>query len=212
MSQDEKIATCPVCRKWTSVVALGEGRVKCNTCGREWAIEKPQPDQFVLAVDPAQGFGVAVGSIERGYIASTAFGFQNWARKNSPGRVAKMVAQKLSEFVRMQAVVSSIDLLAYEMPTMHARNANPLPQWAMLVAAHLAADSCLCWKSRPYWPSTIKARGAEHGRAGKNDMMAAASKWVDAAITNDDEADAILLLKIALEDLREPAESQASMF
>lgn len=50
-------------------------------------------------------------------------------------------------------------------------------------------------------PSTLKLKATGYGRAKKARMMEVASEFVGDDITNDDEGDALCLLKVAMEEL-----------
>lgn len=178
-------------------------------------MEKQPYARFVLAVDPALSMGVAVGEVGQGLIASGVLDMhETYRRCQSIGRTAKIAAMRLREWAlqALEGRTNYVDLLAYEMPTQHGRNKNPLPQWAMVTAAHIAADSLRCWRSQAYWPSAVKARGAGHGQAGKAECIAAAGDWTGETYASHDQADAVLVLKVALEDLRRPAETQPDLF
>lgn len=164
------------------------------------------PEALVLAVDPALRSGLAIGSQSRGLIASTVIDAHTGAT-TYVGRAMKLLAVQAQRWVRGYG--PTIGLLAYEMPTMHSKHRDPLPQWAMVSALVWTADELGCWRFAPYWPTSVKARAAGHGKADKSDMIAAASRWAERAIDDDNEADAVLLLKLALEDLRAPQQSQA---
>ncbi|MEM8864074.1 MAG: hypothetical protein AAGF31_00845 [Planctomycetota bacterium] len=161
-------------------------------------------DPIILAGDTALRAGFAIGSQSAGVIASTVIDVHKM-RKRSLARATKTMQRRIVQFVVESG--RQIDLVAYEEPTMHAKSANRLPQYAMATALILAADTCgVPGDALREWPSTVKKEFAGSGRASKSKMIEAASTYAGRRVKDDNEADAIALLAVVLQELSNPKE------
>lgn len=111
---------------------------------------------------------------------------------------------------KLRAILESdtIDLVVFEA----ARNAAPKMQGALVVQATLQGV-LLAWCEdngldyRGYSPTEIKKHATGKGNANKEAMIKAAkAKWTDRAIGDDNEADALWLLDMALSEYKEPSQ------
>jgi Holliday junction resolvasome RuvABC endonuclease subunit len=90
------------------------------------------------------------------------------------------------------------DMVVYE--TMFACRG---PALEVLLGMYTRIQEQCAMKSIPYAgmnAMTLKKRAAGSGKASKDMMMKAASEFIGHLILDDNEADAIMLLKIAMED------------
>lgn len=156
-------------------------------------------ERVILAGDMALEFGLAIGSTTEGLIASTHFDAGPTRRKYGIGRAAKWTRKHVEAWA--SEYVYGIDLVAFEEPAMHGRSAHGLAQFAMVTALLEAGDTLgTVGNSISYWPSNVKKRATNDGAADKLKMKKFAGAYAHRTIMSDDEADAILILKIAIED------------
>lgn len=167
-------------------------------------------ETIILAGDVAIRSGLALGSTSRGLIASTVIDMGEKRRAVSLMRAMKHLAIRTERWARR--FVDHVDIVIYEEPTPHQKSSNRLPQYAMVSGLLWAGDSLGASQLGRYWPSSIKKRGAGYGKADKAAMCRMASRYAGREIESHDEADAILLLKVALFDARRPKELQEVSF
>ena len=149
----------------------------------------------ILALDPATKCGWA----HRNGIVTSGTWDLSVRRDESTGMRLIRLQSKL------QTLYDSvgIDLLVYEA----ARNAAPKMQGALVIQATLQGVF-VAWATergieyRGYSPSEIKKHATGVGNAGKPAMMAAAQKLGYDPV-DDNEADALLLLTMAVEEYGE---------
>ncbi len=168
------------------------------------------PERIILAGDMALRAGIAIGSTTRGLLGSTVIDVSKKRKNVSLARALKFMAIQIRLFALQHA--KAIDLVAYEEPAMHARSANKLPQYAMVSSLLWASDDLCCSNIVRHWPSSVKKRATGSGKATKADMIDAAKRWSGYDITDDNEADAMMLLKVVFEDLQEPEPVQEILF
>jgi hypothetical protein len=157
-----------------------------------------QPEQIILAGDMALRFGLAIGSTTRGYLASTVIDVNEQRHGTSLARGVKFAQMKTRLWVQRQGI-QLVNLIVYEEPT--TSRGNPLPQYAMVTGLILAGDDLGCWANKSYWPITLKKFSTGNHKADKYAMMRAAGVWSQRAMSDDNEADAVLLLKLTLAEL-----------
>ena len=156
-------------------------------------------EQIILAGDMALNYGFAIGSTEEGFVASTAGSVESIRMKQGVAAASSKVREHAVEFAF--EYVECVDLIVFEEVTSQNHGPGQLTQYAMLTGFLQAGIGLYAGgETLSYYPATIKARGAGHGRASKRDMIRAAHGWSGKKPATDDEADAILLLKLALED------------
>lgn len=169
-----------------------------------------QPERIILAGDMALRFGLAIGSTTRGYLASTVIDVGEQRRGVSLARAAKLARMKITRWVQSQGC-DHVDLVVYEEPAMHGHSTNRLPQYAMVTTLIWAGDDLGCWETQRYWPTHVKKLATGSGAAKKPEMIAEAQRWSGAPINDDNEADAVCLLKVALHHIHNPKQEQTAL-
>lgn len=169
-----------------------------------------QPERIILAGDMALRFGLAIGSTTRGYLGSFVVDVSDLRKRQGLGRAMRIAASRIRECVCQ--VTRRVDVVSYEEPAMHERSANRLPQFAMVSALVWAGDELEATELRRFWPSAVKSKGAGHGRADKGAMIDAAERWTGKHIADDNEADAVLLLKVTMQELQAEQVRQENLF
>lgn len=159
---------------------------------------------IILAGDMALKAGVALGCTERGLLASTLIDVTK-ARRGGLAFAAKAMSWKVVLFVEASlAKGERVCQLAYEEPT-NTKSTNRLPQYAMITALLMAGNTCgVNGDPTRLWPSSIKKRFTGSGKASKGDVITKASQYAGRQLLDDNEADAIALLAVVLEDLNSP--------
>lgn len=159
-------------------------------------------ERIILAGDMALRFGVALGVVDgerQQLIASTAFDSSKIRTKHGIGAAATWIAKTVYEWA--DQYVHQVDRVALEEPAMHGRNVNALAQYACITGLLQAADRLDCTGDTiSYWPSNVKKRATGDGKALKSVMRQFAGAFACRVIDDDDEADALLILKLAMED------------
>lgn len=165
-------------------------------------MEATQPERIVLAGDMALRFGLAIGSTTRGYLGSTVIDVQKQRDETGLGRAFKFAQIKTRMWVQRLGI-TKVDRVVYEEPT--TSRGNPVPQYGMVTTLFLAGDDLGCWLASSYWPITLKKFSTGNHKADKSLMVAAANRWtcdkLAREIIDDNEADAVLLLKLAIAEL-----------
>lgn len=154
----------------------------------------------ILAGDMALHYGLALGWVygdEIVYVASTHRDISETRKKRGVGAAGKESIDHIKNWVD-QLGVTQLDKVIIEKPTPQGYHSY-LIQFAMLsnfliAADDLGADS----KYQAIAPSTLKKLTTGYGRASKEEMIAAAEEWTGVPIYDDNEADAVCLLKHAL--------------
>lgn len=163
---------------------------------------KPQPEQIILAGDMALRFGLAIGSTTRGYLGSTVIDVHEQNEKSCLALAINFARDKARLWVQRQGI-QLVNRVVYEEPT--TSRGNPLPQYAMVTSLILAGYGLGCWARSSYWPIALKKFSTGNAKADKVQMVTAAGRWIrlqsDHIITDDNEADAVLLLRMALAEL-----------
>jgi len=157
-------------------------------------------DRIILAGDMALHSGLALGTTDRGYLASTDIDESKVRQLGGIAAAVRHMEQLIRDWVQQDSDVPRIDAVVYEEPAMHGRNKHALAQYAMVTALLLAADRLGATEVMRYWPSQVKKRATGSGKAEKDDMIRAAQKYTGWTVASHDEADAICLLKVALLD------------
>lgn len=164
--------------------------------------DAPQ-ERIVLAGDMALRFGLAIGSTTRGYLGSTVIDVHEQRLETSLARAVKFAQLKTRMWVQ-RFDITKVDRVVYEEPS-NSASSNKTAQYAMVTALILAGDDLGCWLTQHYWAPTIKAFGTGKGHADKELMISFANAWtrdkLAREIVDDNEADAVLLLKLALAEL-----------
>ena len=159
-------------------------------------------EQIILAGDMALNFGLAIGSTTEGYLDSCSMSVEKLRQQTCVGTAANHVRDMVIDWAIER--VHCVDLMVFEELTPQNMGPGALTQYAMLTGFLQAGEALYAGnRTKSYYPSTVKARGAGNGRAKKSDMVRAANLWSGYAPADDNEADAMLLLKIALEDLEQ---------
>jgi Holliday junction resolvasome RuvABC endonuclease subunit len=152
----------------------------------------------LLAIDPATMCGWALG--RDGQIHGSGTWNLTIRRDESAGMRLVRFRSKLDE---MQSSGGGIDVLIFEA----ARNAGPKMQGALVVQSEIQGVLKLWCETtgvdyRGYSPSEIKKHATGKGNAGKPLMLQSAhDKWPEIRVIDDNEADALWLLDLAMKEL-----------
>lgn len=167
---------------------------------------EPLEERIILAGDMALRFGLALGSTKQGLIASTTFDATDVRRATDIGRGVSWAADQIADWAAEW--VWGIDKIAFEEPAGVPGNPNMLAQFGMVVALMQGA-ALGGWGSDSisYWPTNVKKRATGSGRADKATMCKFASAFAHRRVEDHDEADALLILQIALADERKRLET-----
>ena len=151
----------------------------------------------ILACDPATHFGWAYSPDGASIGAGGVFDLSVRRDESGGMRLVRLVG-KLNEIMGSLG----IDLLVFEA----ARNAGPVHQGALVVQAEIqGVIKHWCEERRiqyrGYSPTEIKRHATGKGNSGKPLMLAAAEKmWPEVEIEDDNHADAMWLLDLAIRD------------
>jgi hypothetical protein len=147
---------------------------------------------IILSLDLATNTGWA--SYVDGQIT---IGSANFALKRgeSPGMRFLRCRSWLRE---MKKLLGTIDLIAYEQP--HQRGGHPTQVAMGLVTEVMSFSAKVNAQTTSVHSMSLKKWATGKGNAGK-DMMIEEAKSRGHKVTNDDEADAVLLLEYVLNDL-----------
>lgn len=167
-------------------------------------------ERIILVGDMAFRAGIAIGSTTRGLLASTVIDVSAKRKNVSLARALKHMAIQIRLFALRHC--ESIDMLAYEEPTANPKSSNRLPQYAMVSALLWASDDLACTEVARYWPTSIKKRATGSGKAEKEAMIAVAQRFCGREVLDHNEADALVLLQLVLEDQVNPAPIQEVLF
>ena len=136
-----------------------------------------------------------------------------WAHSDGPSGVFDLSIRRdesrdyrlirLRSYLNQIHDANGIEMVAFEA----ARNAGPNMQGALVVASEFQSviktfciDKGLNYRGRS--PTEIKKHATGKGNAKKAAMVEAAeAKWPDKQIQDDNEADALLLLSLTLEEM-----------
>ena len=170
--------------------------------------QQSQIERIVLAGDMALSAGLALGSTTRGLLASTRIDVTAVRQHRGLGRAVKEMRGKALAWASQY--VSEVDLVAYEEPA-NGKSSNVLPQYSMVTSLLWLGDDLGCSRLRRFWPSRLKKLATGSGSADKEAMIRAATKYAGREIRSNDEADALMLLKVTLEELTRPTEKQTTL-
>lgn len=148
---------------------------------------------MILALDTATNTGWALRLGEM--IHSGAQNFQHDAKRESPG----MRFLRFSKWLRQMISEHAVTLVVYEQP--HQRGGGPTTVGVGLVAHLLSVCAELGIEHASVHGATLKKASTGKGNAGKPEMVEAASKILGRQVDSHDEADAVLLLRYAEENL-----------
>jgi Holliday junction resolvasome RuvABC endonuclease subunit len=155
----------------------------------------------VLAIDPAESCGFALGSTERGLIDSGTW-FLGPEKRKKKGEAKEPDGKKILRlFARLGETFDrqEHDMVVYETPAF-----GTYPLALISHAKFIAAIELFCetWEIpyRGYTPTQIKKFACGSGNAKKTDMLRAARLrfLLHKDDATDDEADAVALLHLAL--------------
>lgn len=147
---------------------------------------------IILSLDLATNTGWALWDQQRVTFGSANFSLK---RGESPG----MRFLRCRSWLRdMKKITPNIDLIVYEQP--HQRGGHPTQVAMGLMAEVLAFAARANIETTVVHSMTLKKWACGKGNANKKDMMKVVkSHGYD--VSNDDEADAVLMLEYVLEDL-----------
>ena len=143
----------------------------------------------ILAIDPATRTGWA--------ISKELHGMENYSLKSGESSGFKLI--KFKAFLERIIATEKINLVVYERPG--GRFKNDIMSHAKFIA--IIETVCLEHKVeyRAYSPAEIKLHATGKGNASKKDMILAAIKLYKMKISDDNIADALLLLSLAKKEL-----------
>ncbi len=154
----------------------------------------------VLSLDLATKTGWA--SYDNGNVDLGSADF-SLKRGESPGMRFLRCRSWLRE---MKQLLGAIDLIVYEQP--HQRGGHPTQVAMGLVAEVLSFAARANIETTSYHATNLKKWSTGKGNAKKEDMIKEAEKR-GYIVANDDEADAVLMLERALDDLHIKKEDTA---
>lgn len=144
----------------------------------------------ILALDPAEKFGWAVGEKEK---TSTVSGVWEFKLKRDESFSMKLIRfrSKLVEMIELE----KIDVVAFERPS------GRMPAAIMSHAKFVAIVEVYCTENNipyiGYSAKEIKKHATDNGNASKIMMMKAAVRRFKKPIQDDNEADALWILDFA---------------
>lgn len=143
----------------------------------------------ILALDPAIKFGWA--------ISTSLYGMENFSPKSGESSGFKLI--KFKAFLLKTIATEKIDLVVYERAG--GRFKNDIMSHAQWIA--IIETVCIEQKVeyRAYSSTEIKQFATGKGNANKTDMIKAAVRMYKKPIKDDNIADALHLLHLAIKDL-----------
>lgn len=150
----------------------------------------------ILALDLATSTGWACKTLT-GNVLSGVQRF-DLRRGESPGYRFLRFEAWLGETMAM----THATLVAYEQPHHRGGHATAVLNGLVAIVQTVCAKAKIEHVSVP--TGTLKKHATGKGSASKEEMISAAEGWLGRKVSSDDEADAIHVLKWALDDLRLP--------
>jgi len=157
-------------------------------------------DTYILAGDMGLAGGLAYGSMRRGLIASKAIDVKKARRRHGVAGALKVSNSITERFLRKASLIKPRDnlVLVYEEPTMNSRRGNLL-QYGFIAGLLTITE----YKQvLSIYPTSLKKFATGSGRADKDDMIDAANSWSGLDLEDHNVADAILMLKWGIEQLK----------
>lgn len=171
--------------------------------GFDFNTESPDKGEYnfknsVIETKPAQWRMLALDiAANTGFCTNTASGTWKFALKKDESTGMRLIrfTAKLKEVCALE----QINLIVFEQLAIYSKYPNFVAAEMVGALKLFCAHSSIEFKS--YAPAAIKKFGTGKGNANK-DLMVSAAKKYKATITDDNEADAVILYHFAISDLQ----------
>jgi len=149
----------------------------------------------ILALDIATSTGYAV--MRNGALSSGQKSF-----RNNPGNAVNQLFCKWEEWINARMYQDQIDFCGYEYIDFRIKS----PEWAQIYlgmkAIMMSAAHKRGIKTKGYTVIDVKRAATGKAKAEKSEMMAAAkAQWPDMEIWGEDQADALWVMFLAVNDI-----------